>query len=73
MEIVEFAETYQYDTRLVGITVPVFLFKETKNAAFKAFVFLKEKTGKGSASKSKAARKYKSAPLQEILRLSDTN
>ena len=36
MEIVEFAETYQYDTRLVGITVPVFLFQETKNAAFKA-------------------------------------
>jgi hypothetical protein len=25
METIEFAESYQYDTRLVGITVPAFL------------------------------------------------
>ena len=36
MEIIEFTGTYEYDTRLVGITVPVFLFNGTKNAEFKA-------------------------------------
>ncbi len=36
MEIVEFAETYDYDTRLVGITVPVFLFDGQKTVEFKA-------------------------------------
>ncbi|MGI9056478.1 MAG: hypothetical protein ACR2F2_11830 [Pyrinomonadaceae bacterium] len=36
MEIVEFAETYGYDTRLVGITVPVFLFDGQKTVEFKA-------------------------------------
>lgn len=38
MENIEFAETYQYDTRLVGITVPVFLFIGTRSAEFKAKV-----------------------------------
>jgi len=32
METVEFTETYDYDTRLVGITVPVFLFDGEKTA-----------------------------------------
>jgi hypothetical protein len=36
MEAVEFAETYYYDTRLVGITVPIILFDGAKNSAFKA-------------------------------------
>ena len=36
METVEFAETYGYDTRLVGITVPIFLFDGRKTAEFKA-------------------------------------
>ncbi len=36
MEIIEFAETYDYDTRLVGITVPVFLFDGQKTVEFKA-------------------------------------
>ena len=36
MEIVEFAETYKYDTLLVGITVPVFLSDGETTAAFKA-------------------------------------
>lgn len=36
METVEFAETYEYDTRMVGITVPVFLFDGTRNSSFKA-------------------------------------
>jgi predicted aspartyl protease len=36
METVEFTEIYDYDTRLVGITVPVFLFDRQKTAEFKA-------------------------------------
>lgn len=36
MEIVEFSRVYQYDTFLVGITVPVFLSNGLSQAAFKA-------------------------------------
>ena len=36
MENIEFAESYEYDTRLVGITVPVILFDGERNSAFKA-------------------------------------
>lgn len=36
METIEFAETYKYDTMLVGITVPVALFDSENNSAFKA-------------------------------------
>ena len=36
MEIIEFAETYKYDTMLVGITVPVALFDGAESSAFKA-------------------------------------
>ena len=36
MEIVEFSRVYQYDTFLVGITVPVFLSNGISQAAFKA-------------------------------------
>ena len=36
MKIIEFAESYEYDTRLVGITVPVFLFDGENTAEFKA-------------------------------------
>ncbi len=36
MEIVEYAEVYEYDTRLVGITVPVFMFDGQKTVEFKA-------------------------------------
>lgn len=36
MEIVEYAEIYEYDTRLVGITVPVFMFDGQKTVEFKA-------------------------------------
>ena len=36
MENIEFAESYEYDTRLVGITVPIILFDGERNSAFKA-------------------------------------
>lgn len=36
METIEFAETYEYDTMLVGITVPVALFDGAESSAFKA-------------------------------------
>ena len=36
METIEFAETYKYDTMLVGITVPVALFDGAESSAFKA-------------------------------------
>ena len=36
METIEFAETYKYDTMLVGITVPVALFDGEESSAFKA-------------------------------------
>jgi predicted aspartyl protease len=36
METLEFSEVYKYDTRLVGITVPVALFTGAENSAFKA-------------------------------------
>lgn len=38
MQSVDFTEIYKYDTRLVGITVPVALFDGEKNSAFKAKV-----------------------------------
>ena len=36
METIEFAETYKYDTMLIGITVPVALFDGAESSAFKA-------------------------------------
>lgn len=55
MEGVEFAETYYYDTRLVGITIPIILFdgrkillSKQKSIQDRVFVFLKEKTASGS-------------------------
>ena len=36
METIEFSEVYNYDTMLVGITVPVLLFDGAENSAFKA-------------------------------------
>lgn len=36
METIEFSEIYKYDTRLVGITVPVALFDGAESSAFKA-------------------------------------
>ena len=36
METIKFAETYKYDTMLVGITVPVALFDGAESSAFKA-------------------------------------
>lgn len=80
MEIIEFAETYTYDTMLVGITVPVALFDGAESSAFKAkidtgssFCILNAKMVNVLDSKSKAAKKSESARRPMILRLTDTN
>jgi hypothetical protein len=63
METIEFAESYQYDTRLVGITVPAFLnyggkiveIKTKVDTGSSFCIFLKKARGK-SRNRSRKRR-----------------